>query len=183
MQVKVDMLYQLDLRLKEIKNTQSDFGGVAVLLCGDLMQLKPVKANWIFDEPRNEDFQISHLIRPLWQQFQSFELTHNHRQGSDKEYGDILNRVRVGLHTQEDMEILRARLTDDYPEDSLFIYGKRDPMMKKNHERLSLLPGEVEVLQARHIHPLMKKYCPRIDDYGFVHDTPFMDKLTSIFLA
>ena len=171
------MLYQLDLRLKEVKNNQSDFGGVAVLLCGDLMQLRPVKANWIFEEPKNEDFQVSHLIRPLWQQFQSFELTHNHRQGSDKEYGDILNRLRVGLHTQADMEKLRTRLTDDYPEDSLFIYGKRDPMMKKNHEKLSLLPGEVEVLQARHIHPLMKKYYPKIDDYGFVHETPFMDKL------
>ena len=43
--VKADMLYQLHLRLQEIKNTYADyFGGVAVFCFGDLMQLPPVQA-------------------------------------------------------------------------------------------------------------------------------------------
>ena len=53
--MKADMLYQLDLRLREIKQ-QSDlvFGGVSVFLLGDIMQLKPVLGRYIFQEPINE---------------------------------------------------------------------------------------------------------------------------------
>merc|ERR1711884_226429 len=63
--VKSDLLYQLDLRLKEIKQSQSMFGGVSVILLGDLMQLRPVMANWIFDGPKNKKFRLSHAIQPL----------------------------------------------------------------------------------------------------------------------
>ena len=36
--MKADMLYQLNLRLQEIKQNKKDFGGVSILLFGDLMQ-------------------------------------------------------------------------------------------------------------------------------------------------
>ena len=65
--VKSDMLYQLDLRLKEIKERQDvAFGGVSVILFGDILQLKPVKGVYLFKEPKNEIFQLSHAIEPLW---------------------------------------------------------------------------------------------------------------------
>ena len=123
--VKSDMLYQLDLRLKEIKQSQSMFGGVSVILVGDLMQLRPVMANWIFDVPRNKEFKASHTLLPLWEQFKAIELKTNHRQGEDKDYGDLLNRVRVGAHTQEDLELLKTRVTDKFPQNALYVYGKR----------------------------------------------------------
>ena len=93
--VKADLLYQIYLRLQEIKQTKQDFGGVAVILCGDLMQLKPVQGNWIFESPKNPQFQLAHIILPIWNLFQTIELTHNHRQGDDKSYGDLLNRLRI----------------------------------------------------------------------------------------
>ena len=50
--IKADMLYQLDLRLKEIKQRADiPFGGVSVFLFGDLMQLRPVKARYILKDP------------------------------------------------------------------------------------------------------------------------------------
>jgi hypothetical protein len=49
--VKADLLYQLNLRLQEIKQNDKIFGGISVLLFGDLMQLKPVLAKWIFEKP------------------------------------------------------------------------------------------------------------------------------------
>ena len=52
---KSDMLYQLDLRQKELKEKYDvPFGGVAVFLFGDLLQLRPTAARCIFDEPSNE---------------------------------------------------------------------------------------------------------------------------------
>ena len=41
--VKADMLYQLDLRLQEIKEKiGTPFGGVSLFCFGDILQLKPV---------------------------------------------------------------------------------------------------------------------------------------------
>jgi hypothetical protein len=42
--VKADMLYQLDFRLKEITQKHNeDFGGVGIILLGDLLQLQPTQ--------------------------------------------------------------------------------------------------------------------------------------------
>ncbi len=59
--VKADMLYQLNMRLKEIKQNDRDFGGVAVFLFGDIMQLRPVQARYIFQTPKNEKFALCYL--------------------------------------------------------------------------------------------------------------------------
>jgi hypothetical protein len=63
--VKSDMLYQLNLRLQEVKECKDNFGGVCVLLFGDLMQLRPVQAKWIFAVPRSPSFALSHAFSPL----------------------------------------------------------------------------------------------------------------------
>ena len=40
--VKADMLYQLDLRLQEIiEKVRTPFGGLSIIVFGDMMQLKP----------------------------------------------------------------------------------------------------------------------------------------------
>ena len=173
--LKSDALYQIDLRLKEITESQSDFGGVGVVLCGDLMQLRPIKAYWIFDEPFCEDYHVSDALHPLWKQFDAIELRHNHRQGKDKDYGDLLNRVRRGRQTKEDCDKLEARVTNIFPEEGFHVYGKNAPAHKVNQEKLSELDTQLEVLKALHIHP--NPNGPRIDEYGFVWETPFMDKL------
>ena len=33
----------------------------------------------------------------------------NHRQGNGKEYADLLNRVRMGQHTKDDINLLKTR--------------------------------------------------------------------------
>ena len=49
--VKSDMFYQLDLRLRELKQRpDTPFGGCAVFLFGDILQLRPVKGRYIFEE-------------------------------------------------------------------------------------------------------------------------------------
>ena len=64
--VSADMLYKIDLRLKEIKeNMSSQFGGIGVLCFGDLMQLRPVLARYIFDQPRHQSYKIPYMVDPL----------------------------------------------------------------------------------------------------------------------
>ena len=69
--IKADMLYLLDLRLREVKQ-QADklFGGVSIFLFGDILQLRPVRARFIFEEPRSESFQLKYLTDSLWNKFE-----------------------------------------------------------------------------------------------------------------
>ena len=121
--VKADMLYQLNLRLKEIKQNDKDFGGVAVILFGDLMQLRPVQARYIFQKPKDNKFALSFLVRSLWKQFDIVKLQQNHRQGKDGVYADILNRIRFANHTENDMELLRARVSQSLPVEAIHLFG------------------------------------------------------------
>ena len=61
---------QIDARLKEIKNRPNEvFGGVAILILGNMLQLKPVKGRYIFDTPISDRWITGHILRPLWKLF------------------------------------------------------------------------------------------------------------------
>ena len=108
--VSADMLYNLDLRLREITMVDAVFGGLSVLVFGDLYQLQPVKARYVFEAPTNKEHALAFTLRNLWQLFTVVNLVENHRQGEDKVYGDLLNRVRTGDHTEEDIALLQTRV-------------------------------------------------------------------------
>merc|ERR1711867_354172 len=109
--VKADMLYQLDLRLQEIKEKIGvAFGGTAIFCFGDILQLQPVCGKYIFDRPSNPSYHLTFELDSRWKKFKVLNLEINHRQGKDKEYADILNRVREAKHTEEDMEKLKERI-------------------------------------------------------------------------
>ena len=78
-----DMLYKIHLRLQEILQVDhpDGFAGITIVLVGDLLQLAPVKAKYIFEIPKNLHFKAYHQANPLWQKFEPMILTQNHRQG------------------------------------------------------------------------------------------------------
>ena len=108
--VSADMLYNLDLRLREITMVDAVFGGLCVLAFGDLYQLEPVKARYVFKKPTNKEHALAFTLRNLWKLFTVVTLVENHRQGEDKVFGDLLNRVRTGDHTEEDIALLQTRV-------------------------------------------------------------------------
>ena len=65
---------------------------------------------YICEAPISQDYQVVHAIEPRWKMFNSVILETNHRQGKDKAYAELLNRVRVGKQTKEDMMLLRTRV-------------------------------------------------------------------------
>ena len=128
--MKSDQLYQLNLRLRELKQNNKPFRGVCIFLLGDPAQLKPVKGRFSFDKPSCEDYHLAYGngSDTLWRSFQVINLTENHRQGDDKIYADMLNRIRVGEHTREDIELLRKRVRPKHHSDlqnALYIACKK----------------------------------------------------------
>ena len=180
--VKSDELYKLNVKLQEITNNKDeDFGGVALLLLGDLMQLQPVKGKWIFEKPAHSMWTNRFTIDPLWELCNVYILEKNHRQGKDKEYGDILNRLRFGEHTEEDVLKIKSRISPNFPqgipEDALVLYGKKKNVMDYNMHKLNQIEGETFTVSARHVHPTLHNFKPKISDEGGVSDTQFLDQL------
>ena len=146
--VKADLLYQLDLRLQEItERVGVPFGGTSIIAFGDMMQLKPCMGKYIHDEPQNIDFKVTHSLNPRWAMYTSIILEINHQQGNDKAYADLLNRLRIGAHTQEDVSLLQSRVRPanhpDIKEADLHIVCKRRECARINEECLAKINGEV----------------------------------------
>ena len=46
----------------------------------------------------------------LWRSFEVINLEENHRQGDDKTYADMLNRIRFGRQSNDDLKVLESRV-------------------------------------------------------------------------
>lgn len=71
----------------------------------DLLQLKPVRGHWCFNQP---DY-FSHETH-LWRIFRFYELTTVLRQNNRDDFFYILQNLRIGTLLRSDIEILRQRL-------------------------------------------------------------------------
>jgi exonuclease III len=181
--VKADMLYQLDLRLQEIKEKiGSPFGGISIFCFGDILQLQPVCGKFIFDRPSNPSFYLTFELDSLWHKFSVLNLEINHRQGKDREYAEMLNRVREGKQTENDIQTLEERIRpyghSDLAEVSLYIVCKKKECARINSQYLNSLPGDEIIVQATHFQQAHKKYKPSIcKKEGTVGTSSFMDSL------
>ena len=181
---KSDILYLMHLRLCEIKQINQDFGGIKVILFGDLAQLKPVLGRYIFAPPSNPDYRLSYGdgTDSLWRRFKVINLEKNHRQGKDKEYAELLNRVRVGKHKKEDIDILNTRVRKKGHQDlknALFITAQVKPAAEYNEKMINRLMGKLYVSKAIHMQALSRNFKPRIQEKsGRIGDTMFVDILS-----
>ena len=179
--VKSDQGFQLDKRLREVTQKPDKlFGGVMIFYFGDIMQLKPCKGRYIFDEPINSDYKMEYQLGLHWRKFEVILLEENHRQEEDKKYADMLNRFRVGDQTNTDMEALQSRVRPlDHPDTkgAVFISCTNKEVAKLNRLRLSQLDTEKVVLEAINTHATIKQFNPCLGKKGEVKNTPFMQKL------
>ena len=123
-----------------------DFGGVAVFLLGDILQIEPVKGSPVYSAPKDPRLKLNHAVSDLWKKFTVVNLNTNHRQGKDRSYADLLNRIRIGEQTQEDNELLQTRVFKKgdkaIPEDALYISGTNAEVNKVNNLKLSKIKGK-----------------------------------------
>ena len=104
---------QLNNRLKDLKGSKDDFGGVSIITLGDLFQLKPVMDSYVFTDVQClNSYNI--LVPNLWRKyFKMFELHEIMRQRESKMFAEILNRLREGNHTPSDLQKLKERCVEE----------------------------------------------------------------------
>ena len=109
--VRADLLDQIDAVLRLHKDRHRPFGGVQLLMIGDLSQLAPVvkDSEWALlrEYYRTPYFFGSHALQQT--QHVTIELTHVYRQ-TDLTFVNILNEVRENRLTAESLARLNSRV-------------------------------------------------------------------------
>ena len=153
--VRVDIFEKIDQILKAVNCSDAPFGGKQIVIFGDLFQLPPVvksdEREYLLAKYKGIFFFHSGAYKAG--QFKCIELTINHRQKEDSTYFEILNRIREGTVTDDDINTLNTRYTPD--EDiydinrPIALYPRRDVAEKVNREHLSQLASKEYIYNAK----------------------------------
>ncbi len=108
--VRSDLLDHIDSRFRTVRHIDKPFGGVQVVMIGDLKQLPPVvddKDEEIISKfYKTGYFFESYVLKDCDYLFIEFQTVY--RQG-DKDFVDLLNRVRDNVVTDKDITTLNKR--------------------------------------------------------------------------
>ena len=174
--VAADMLYQINQRLQQIFQNEDTFGGVGVILVGDLLQIPPVRGKQVFQCPNYKPYKESYYLCSLWEEFEVIVFRHNHRQGEESQFVELLNRVRIGEPNDKDLSKLKdcEISEEDISFDSLHVMFTNEVKHAQNMKNLERLEGNVVKLECRE---KPDGYKANDKSYGTVGITTFMRKL------
>jgi ATP-dependent DNA helicase PIF1 len=151
--VNSDLMDSIDRQLRVLKeNRYEPFGGVQIVMIGDPYQLPPVvtkederyykacgyKSPWFFDAK-------------IWEEtdFRTFALTQVQRQ-DDEFFISILNKVREGLVTQDDVNLLNAvGRRPGRTDNGILLGARRAQVDEHNKKKLRALKGRGVLYKAR----------------------------------
>lgn len=156
--VRSDTFEMIHEICSKVRRDGRPFGGIPVIVVGDLFQLPPVVATdaemeYLKHEYGGIYFFNSHVIRDNIADMKLFELTKSYRQRNDSEFLNILNAFRHPLTNAEKTELIRklnTRVTDNVPPKAVFITSSNEEVTTVNRTRLSQLPGDLQVLDAHY---------------------------------
>lgn len=139
--VRPDTIDYIDQKLRMYRNSDEPFGGVQIIMFGDLYQLPPVVTNnekdILLQFYRGVYFFYAYVFRKHG--FHIVELNHIFRQTNPR-FIEILNNIRSYKLTQEDiedLEVLRDRkLSEEYDNQYIHICSYRKDVQRINEELL-----------------------------------------------
>lgn len=151
--VSSDLMDAIDRQLQGIRENHDPFGGLQIVMFGDIYQLPPVipkehKDYYKHQGYRSEWFFDAHV----WEDtdgFDTFELQEIHRQ-ADPTFINLLNGVRDGTIVQDDLNLLNALGMRKTKTDKAMLLGSRRlAVAEHNQRKLKKLKGGKTEYKAR----------------------------------
>ncbi len=151
--VRADMLDFIDQSLKKVKGSSMPFGGVQVLMIGDLYQLSPIAHDaWHILKTYylSPYFFDSHILKSI--SLITFELKKVFRQ-SDPLFLDILNRIRENNLTPELLAKLNEHfdpsLNEVWKDEYITLTTHNNLVTQINQDCLDKLDGDLHAFTAK----------------------------------
>ena len=144
------MLSQVDTRLRQIKGVNEPFGGVSVLVVGDLHQLPPVMDVPVFKNPKTSCTSV--LAQScLWDKFEFYELTEVMRQKNEGKLITALNNLANEGMTKEDVDLIKSRCVTEnqVPDHAIRLYAANYLVDLYNRNKIEKFEGEEFVSEAQ----------------------------------
>ncbi|MDE6018542.1 MAG: AAA family ATPase [Muribaculaceae bacterium] len=122
--VRADLLDAIDAKLKRYRNSTLPFGGVQLVMIGDMQQLPPVakEEEWrlLSEHYRSPYFFDSKILETT--PYETIELTKVYRQ-KDADFLKVLNAIRENRADQNTLRILNSRYIPEFnpPESERYI--------------------------------------------------------------
>lgn len=149
--VRADMLDAVDAVLRRFRDRNKPFGGVQLLLIGDLFQLPPVV--------KDSDWQLlsAHYANPYFfasqalaqSQWVQVELQQVYRQ-SDTRFINLLNQVRNNQLDDSTLAMLNQRYRPDFHDDDYIVLSTHNHSADRlNNTKLTALSGDMQYFEAR----------------------------------
>lgn len=151
--VRADLLDGIDEVLRKFRDRDKPFGGVQLLMIGDLQQLAPVV--------KDDEWEIlkAHYDTPFFfgskalkqSNYITIELKRIYRQ-SDQEFIDLLNKVRYGDKNPDTLAALNKRYIHDFNIDSnggIILTTHNYQAQRINEEKMRKLAGTPHTFTAK----------------------------------
>lgn len=136
--LSAEFFSRLDEVLQSVRGDGTPFGGLVVLMAGDFLQVCPPRGRYAFTSS-------------VWMRVfgkSAMVMATNFRHAGDPTYLALLLRLRLGLHTQADLDLIATRQTDSPPPDCTWLFCADKDVRTKNSAMLAALPGPEETFQA-----------------------------------
>lgn len=133
------LLRKLEAIARLIRDKNKVFGGIQIIVSGDMCQLPPVNDKFCFEDKIWDtlNFEIIYLNTP-WRFINNNDLTWFH----------MLQRIRIGKHTQEDIDLLKTRVKAYQDEKIITINGIiPTKLYSKNIDVYTINQQELEKIQ------------------------------------
>lgn len=148
--VRADLLDAVDERLREAHRNDIPFGGIQVIMFGDLYQLPPVVEENLLPYFERTYGGVHFFNASAWGQteFKIYELSQIFRQ-KDPVFKDILNVVRDGTVTDAQVEQLNERCDVPIPTEGTLTLATTNSLVTNiNQRRLDQLEGKAYEYKA-----------------------------------
>jgi ATP-dependent DNA helicase PIF1 len=152
--VRADLMDAIDHYLRSVRKSGEPFGGVKMVLFGDLYQLPPIvrgvaESNY-FTAAYESPYFFSATVFDRDCRVRVYELTEVFRQ-RDEDLVRLLNRIRTDTMEYDDLERINSRLDPDFqsPDWCITLAARNAVVNAINQSRLVRLEGDTMLYEAK----------------------------------
>lgn len=159
--VRADLFEMMNQICQKALENNLPFGGIPVVLVGDLFQLPPIVSDdAVYEYLKREYggiyFFNSHVIQKELDNIKLFELAKSYRQQNDSEFVKILDEFRKPMSEQRKIQVINEinrRVVDDkdLPKNAVYIASSNEEVRNVNTKKLEELPGVKTTIDAEYV--------------------------------